>query len=467
MTWRDDIKEAELKAADPTVVCVYRVTLLTDVGGRFYPEDVHGLIPYTAGDIEVTDPSQFARLVAKATGRTGSNTTPHGYLEEWELPRAGDHFLFDLTAFKWQGRPAKNCNTSNKEWNFGGFYDGWVVWRDPKKDRPRQPVPGGDPQQPRATPQPAPPAESPPAPAPAPADGPTDGRTGMRWTSPQLGVALIGVLVALLAGWWFVTGRQASAPTSQSINETPATSEAASASARASTSSPGSSLATANGITVGNGLPLTGTAVVPSAQGGCPGFAAPATSPFTLEVVNGRLALELGSYASQSLDGTVGPNGAFTATSPDGSIRVQGIVGPTQISGTIQITRGECTETLVFTALLAPIPTPPQFVLIATNAITFGQATTFDPAKTCREGGTVTFTWKIVGISPNTPVAAQLTGPGVTSPLTFVASSDVPVTRSFHFPPGGGSWSDTIVTIGGKPPPSSGAHVSTVVQCVP
>lgn len=110
---------------------------------------------------------------------------------------------------------------------------------------------------------------------------------------------------------------------------------------------------------------------------------------------------------------------------------------------------------------------PPAAVIIATNAITFGQATTFDPAATCKNGGTVTFTWKIAGIAANTTVQATLTGPGVESPVSFTASSDVPITKAFAFPPGGGRWSDTITSIGGAAPPPSDSSTSTVIQCSP
>jgi hypothetical protein len=109
--------------------------------------------------------------------------------------------------------------------------------------------------------------------------------------------------------------------------------------------------------------------------------------------------------------------------------------------------------------------TGPPFVIIAGNEISFGQAAGFDPAKVCKSGGTVTFTWKIVGIAPGTPVQVRLVGRGVPSSVTFTANPNGPVAKAYAIPPGGGSWSDDIVSIGGVPPPSSGAHSATVFQC--
>jgi hypothetical protein len=51
--------------------------------------------------------------------------------------------------------------------------------------------------------------------------------------------------------------------------------------------------------------------------------------------------------------------------------------------------------------------------------------------------------------------------PGVDPTTTFTASSNVPVAKSWPVPPGGGTWSATIVTIGGKAPPTSGSTAHT------
>ncbi|HLX35548.1 MAG TPA: hypothetical protein VKR30_09960 [Candidatus Limnocylindrales bacterium] len=114
---------------------------------------------------------------------------------------------------------------------------------------------------------------------------------------------------------------------------------------------------------------------------------------------------------------------------------------------------------------IATQPPPPQFVIIAGNTITFGPEALLDQQKACKDGWTVTITVRIAGIPKGTPVVVQASGPGVPPSLTFIADPDVNEAQSFAFGPGGGSWADHIVTIGGKAPPTSGATAATVFQC--
>lgn len=114
---------------------------------------------------------------------------------------------------------------------------------------------------------------------------------------------------------------------------------------------------------------------------------------------------------------------------------------------------------------LATQPPPPPFVIISANTITFGPASQMDNQKACHDGWTVTFTIRIVGIQPGTPVVMQAHGPGAPPSLTFVANPGVDEAQSFHFGPGGGAWADQIVTIGGQTPPSAGRTAATVFQC--
>ena len=107
----------------------------------------------------------------------------------------------------------------------------------------------------------------------------------------------------------------------------------------------------------------------------------------------------------------------------------------------------------------SPAGPPPQ-VIIATNEFSL---TPVD-ATFCRDGGTISFLYKLEGIAPNTPFEVTLTGPGANAELTLTASPDTLVEQSYEFPPGGGRWTSTITSIGGNPPPTSGSVASTSVD---
>ncbi|HET9728657.1 MAG TPA: hypothetical protein VFR41_04505 [Acidimicrobiia bacterium] len=103
--------------------------------------------------------------------------------------------------------------------------------------------------------------------------------------------------------------------------------------------------------------------------------------------------------------------------------------------------------------------TPPGFtnILIATNE---GSLT----GNPCQVGG-LRFTWKIAGIAPRTVVVVKFTGRGLPPHLSFLANPNEPF-MSPTFPiTGAGQWTDTIVSIGTQPPPSSGAYTLVPVQC--
>jgi hypothetical protein len=81
------------------------------------------------------------------------------------------------------------------------------------------------------------------------------------------------------------------------------------------------------------------------------------------------------------------------------------------------------------------------------------------------QGGTLQYNWLLVGIAPNTPVVVDFTGRGLPASITFRANSNENVTRSYPVAPGAGQWTDKIISIGGKPPPTSGSFDLTPVQC--
>jgi hypothetical protein len=80
------------------------------------------------------------------------------------------------------------------------------------------------------------------------------------------------------------------------------------------------------------------------------------------------------------------------------------------------------------------------------------------------QGGTLHLSWTLVGIAPATQVVIALNGRGLPPQLTFRASPNEPFGRDFPVS-GAGQWSDTILSIGGKPPPASGSHDLIPVQC--
>ncbi|MFI5042787.1 MAG: hypothetical protein ACHQNA_13245, partial [Acidimicrobiales bacterium] len=279
-------------------------------------------------------------------------------------------------------------------------------------------------------------------------------------------------LAAIVGSAFFVTGTGPFAPSSALVgsSSTPG-------------ASPAASLTATTGLTLNGGQAITSTVAFTNPSGGCAGFTAGMTSPTTIDTLNGNLTLGFSSIDSELMAGRVDQSGGFTVGSPGGALSANGVVGPTQIGGTLQVVRSGCTETLGFRAPISASggsssarpaqsqAAPPPFVIIAGNEISFGQAAGFDPVKLCKSGGTVTFTFRFAGIAAGTDVAVHLAGPGVpsslggTGTLSFTASSNVAVARSFPIPPGGGHWSDDIASIAGALPPSSGAHASTVVQC--
>jgi hypothetical protein len=290
---------------------------------------------------------------------------------------------------------------------------------------------------------------------------------------PMAGLAIGGGLIAILAVVGVILSQGQPPSTGASTRTTlpgtqPSTSPAGSAVARGS----GSPTTATSGLTLNGGAPLVGVATFRNYRGGCQDLPEVATSPASVRVLGGSIALGFTAYPPELLNGRIAPDNTLTAATPDGTKTAQGTVSiaPSgiRVAGTLSITNNGCTETVDFEILFGAArntPPAPPGIFIATNTITFGQAATFDPAKTGKEGGTVTFTLKIVGIDPNTPVVEQVTGPGVSSPITFVMTTNVPATKSFKFPPGGGQWTDAVVTIGPNPPPKSAATTMTVVQC--
>jgi hypothetical protein len=80
------------------------------------------------------------------------------------------------------------------------------------------------------------------------------------------------------------------------------------------------------------------------------------------------------------------------------------------------------------------------------------------------QGGTLHLSWTLVGIAPATQVVIALNGRGLPPQLTFRANPNEPFGRDFPVS-GAGQWADTILSIGGKPPPASGSHDLIPVQC--
>jgi hypothetical protein len=86
---------------------------------------------------------------------------------------------------------------------------------------------------------------------------------------------------------------------------------------------------------------------------------------------------------------------------------------------------------------------------------------------TRREKGPARLTLTLEDIPANTPVKLNLTGNGLPSSLTLTLDPGFQVTRDFTVPASTGtvSWTSQLVSIGGQPPPSSGAHASAFANC--
>jgi hypothetical protein len=102
-------------------------------------------------------------------------------------------------------------------------------------------------------------------------------------------------------------------------------------------------------------------------------------------------------------------------------------------------------------------------VIIAGHELGWNLQTTPD---ICR-GGTLQLTITLVGIPAATKVVLQLTGTGLPPSLTLALDPGKQVTRDFTVPGSKGptTWTSQILSIGGKPPPTSGAHVAAFAQC--
>jgi hypothetical protein len=105
---------------------------------------------------------------------------------------------------------------------------------------------------------------------------------------------------------------------------------------------------------------------------------------------------------------------------------------------------------------------PTGVVIIAGHELGWAQ-TTPDICK----GGTITLRLTLEGIPPDTQVKLQLTGSGLEPTLTLTLDPGFEVTHDFTVPASKGpvSWTSQIVSIGGKPPPTSGAHVAAFAAC--
>jgi hypothetical protein len=113
---------------------------------------------------------------------------------------------------------------------------------------------------------------------------------------------------------------------------------------------------------------------------------------------------------------------------------------------------------------LPPVSSAPtSAVIIAGHELGWNAKTTPDICN----GGTLTLTLTLEGIPASTKVVLELTGPGVQGPLTLTLDPGFQVSYDFRVPPSSGTttWTSQIVSIGGKPPPSSGAHAGAYAQC--
>jgi hypothetical protein len=96
-------------------------------------------------------------------------------------------------------------------------------------------------------------------------------------------------------------------------------------------------------------------------------------------------------------------------------------------------------------------------IIISGNELSF----TGDP---CHGAGILHVEVTLQGIQAGTPVVLHVSGTGVSQTLDYNASPGQQYTHTFPLG-SGGSFSDNIVSIGGKAPPSSGSQVSTVWEC--
>lgn len=121
--------------------------------------------------------------------------------------------------------------------------------------------------------------------------------------------------------------------------------------------------------------------------------------------------------------------------------------------------RGSSTETQPST----PASTPNGVVIIAGHELGWNFQTTPDICK----GGTLQLTLTVNGIPASTKVELKLTGNGLPASVTLTVDPGVEVTRAFAVPGSKGptTWVSQILSIGGKPPPTSGAHAAAFAQC--
>jgi hypothetical protein len=102
-------------------------------------------------------------------------------------------------------------------------------------------------------------------------------------------------------------------------------------------------------------------------------------------------------------------------------------------------------------------------VIISTNEVSLGNAS--ESPNICQDGGTLHVQIAILGIPAGTPVVVGVSGPSVASTNTFTANPGQPFGESFPIPPGSGAWTDQIISIGNKPPPTAGASETTSAVC--
>lgn len=105
-------------------------------------------------------------------------------------------------------------------------------------------------------------------------------------------------------------------------------------------------------------------------------------------------------------------------------------------------------------------------VTIAFNQLSFTGLQASSPTSSiCSEGGILHLGVTIDGIANGTPVAVQVTGPNLDQSVNFAAGPGQEYQATFKIQRGGGTFTDTIVSIGGKAPPASGSHVMGTWQC--
>jgi hypothetical protein len=101
---------------------------------------------------------------------------------------------------------------------------------------------------------------------------------------------------------------------------------------------------------------------------------------------------------------------------------------------------------------------PPPGVVIAHNELGWAQT------ENICQGATMSLAVTIVGIPAGTAIQLKLTGPGLPASLTFQANPGQQFVRAFPVR-GPATWTDQIVSIGGKPPPSAGAQGYAHAEC--